>query len=380
MNISIDSLIKNADVKESVGLDVRLDNDLSPIYRSLKNDRSDAREIERQAIVEGCAPKCLDKWQSIYNKTLILLNKSLDIELMAWLCEASLRVGGFSGCSKVFELMSKSIKKHGVTLYPTLDVDDDLEWKLMALSGLNGRDVEGSLIVALNHVPIIDSPNILLYQIKKLRQDCGASESNSEVLRDSCLFQPLVSLGVDLIIKNIEAIACALNEFEHLIQILNYVFKEDAPPTSRIKSTLTDALDDVKWLRYAVFPEVNENDLYADSSTVGNSKDDCSFLEKKDNVCQLKNNQAVSVSFVDLNESNDNNHIYTRSKALNDIIAISEFFKRTEPQSPLPSMLHRVVHCAHLSWVDLMQELMANKIELEKVLLLTGISLSSDDE
>ena len=69
----------------------------------------------------------------------------------------------------------------------------------------------------------------------------------------------------------------------------------------------------------------------------------------------------------------------SREQALSDLLAIADYFKQMEPQSPLPSMLNRAVVWANLSWSDLMEKVLDNEESLGVVYALTGINAAEED-
>ena len=69
--------------------------------------------------------------------------------------------------------------------------------------------------------------------------------------------------------------------------------------------------------------------------------------------------------------------ISDRQTALLAIKEVAKFFETTEPHSPLPYMLHRVVRWGNLPLPDLLKELINDEKTRFNVFDMTGIELKS---
>lgn len=381
--MGIDLLLTEVKQRETVGVDVREDLHFSPLYHALKDARSDARDLEKRAQIDGDLDVSQACWANVESQSLVLLNETLDIELMAWLCEALLRTQGFSGCAKGFELLYHSFKRHGFNLYPALEEGDGLEWKVIALSGLNGQGADGSLIVPLNNVPILDCPRLAVWQINQIRHGneyVRHSLSNDAISYDK-MIDTFASLGVKYIDGYIQDIKRTLVVFNDLNQCMDLIFGESSPPSSRIKQVLVDTLDQVTSLKHFIFPD--QVDFEKDHNKIVTLMDhsDQKNVDQDNLNLMQQNTRSVDCSCCDnvvaIADDQENTILtdYTRTRALRELLLIADYFMQSEPQSPIPTMLNRVVDWANLSWSDLMNELMSDSSELDKVLLLTGVNV-----
>ena len=63
----------------------------------------------------------------------------------------------------------------------------------------------------------------------------------------------------------------------------------------------------------------------------------------------------------------------SREEALRTLAAIAEFFRRTEPLSPLSYTLQEAVRRARMSWPDLLEEIVPDAGQRSQILLSLGI-------
>jgi type VI secretion system protein ImpA len=65
--------------------------------------------------------------------------------------------------------------------------------------------------------------------------------------------------------------------------------------------------------------------------------------------------------------------VATREEALRNLAAIAEFFRRTEPLSPLSYTLQEAVRRARLSWPELLEEIVPDLAIRGQILTSLGI-------
>ena len=63
----------------------------------------------------------------------------------------------------------------------------------------------------------------------------------------------------------------------------------------------------------------------------------------------------------------------SREEALRSLAAIAEFFRRTEPLSPLSYTLQEAVRRARMSWPELLEEIVPDAGQRSQILLSLGI-------
>ena len=353
---SYEELQQNIHSKESCGDDVRLSSDKN-IYHQLKDARQDARLIERKFYQDGSANNSYDLWESVCNLSCELLTTvTLDIEIASWLCEALLRLDGYKGLSFGFQLLSLILGKHQMNVYPSIDEDEEPSWQVIALSGLNGEQNDGSLIVPLVNVSLTDNPDITLSHYQYL---INSKNDSGDLLE--YYFSEIKNHGKDNIYETITDLDGAIQRFTELTRVLTDIYGEYSPPTSNISKTLVQARQSLLHISTAVFGKdvMSEDEEIADSIQVEVNTPHNSIDETTD--------VAVAVDSG-----------YTRQHAIRELERVAQFFLSSEPQSPLPNMLRRIIHWSSLSWQDLMNEVVCNPQELDNVFQLTGVSTEKE--
>ena len=358
--------------REDVGVDVRLSEDFKSTYRDIRGYRSDARGVERSNLDSGENHSALLHWDNVYSGCVDLMRSGgLDFELMAWLCEALLRKEGYLGLAIGFELITAAINKFQMTIFPSLDEDDDSESKVRALTGLNGESSPGSLISPLYQVKIGQDSSIGIWSYQRSIEldQVQDKEQKQRMLSEGAI--PLEEINnllrqIDgsLLLNQVQSAQRAMESFSELEKLLYQHLGINAPPSSRISDSLSDCHKLLKKAYEQVFgraPTVDDRKIEpSDSSAAGNY-----LVENNasgDNVEEASDAQ-LSISLT----------INNRHQALQQLLLVSEYFKHHEPQSPLPNMIKRVVDWAKLPWPDLMEKLLDNSSGLEQVYQLTGV-------
>src|SRR5258705_13586783 len=95
---NFDDLLAPLSSANPCGLDARRDISPGAVYFALKDARASARAHERQSDSDDEASAPLAHWQTVFDLAVGLLSRQAkDLEVTAWLIEASLRLHGFAG-------------------------------------------------------------------------------------------------------------------------------------------------------------------------------------------------------------------------------------------------------------------------------------------
>ncbi len=136
-------LIEYADCGENI----RHNSQNRKIYHIIKDARGMARSAER-TVIPGEILKPSSHWETVHNLGWqIITSASLDIEILAWLIEAELRLGGFRGLRTMYEKLTVIVAQHWDALR-SVDDDDEAE-RFSPFAGLNGLGAEGALVQPL---------------------------------------------------------------------------------------------------------------------------------------------------------------------------------------------------------------------------------------
>ena len=150
------------------GIDIREDFSSTSPYNRLRDARSEARDAERgqDAGTENTAdPTPL--WRSVRELSLkTLAETTKDLEVAAWATEAMVRSHGLAGLTAGAQLMAGLAEQYWDRVFPLPD-DYGMETRVAPVTGLNGRDGNGSLIQPLHMIVLFNRPDgspIAFYQ------------------------------------------------------------------------------------------------------------------------------------------------------------------------------------------------------------------------
>ena len=132
------------------GVDIREDFTATSPYNRLRDARSEARDAERgQDAGDADVRDPMPHWRSVRQLALTTLAATTkDLEVAAWLTEALVRSHGLAGLAAGARLMQGLAEQYWDGLFPLPD-DYGMETRVAPVTGLNGRDGNGSLIQPL---------------------------------------------------------------------------------------------------------------------------------------------------------------------------------------------------------------------------------------
>lgn len=336
------------------GADLRADASPSSAYYAIKDARNKARADERRLIVDDDPDAPPPDWKPvILNGTKALVDKSKDLEIVAYLTEALCRTQGFAGLRDGFRLAREYVEKFWDQLYPLPD-EEGVDTRVAPLTGLNGDDAEGTLITPINKIPITESKGGSAPLACYHHQEALATSKITDAkVRDRKIEQGAISLDKFMAAVNessnkfygnlVEEITQALEEFAKLNAALDAKCGGRAPPASSIRTALTRCLDTVKDVarhKLAVAPPPDDK----------SKKGEAAGGAAAGSGAASANGSAASAAPPDT-------WVWSRDEAMNMLLKISEFFRRTEPQSIVSFALEQVVRWGRMPLPELMLEL-----------------------
>ncbi len=356
MILDLEAILAPISADEPTGRNLRGDGDGSLAYYRIKDARSVARNAERQADAEQERGGLVGEWRVVFDEAqTVLATRSKDIEIAAWLAEASVRIHGFAGLRLAFGVLDGLVERYWANLH-SLD-DQDMSEKVAPLAGLNGVASEGSLIqplrlAALTSISGGEAGTLWHYMVKRRR---GPACPEATLLGDA-----VSATDSDVFIQIYRDIAGALESFTSLSARLDGLCGEDAPPSSTIRNTLIEAQDALR--DFSNLPVGAFGDPVADGR-----------------VEQLPSDQADAVGVITAAPSHAGPiatapvELQTREDALRELARIATFFREREPNSPTGYTLQTLIRRARLPLADLLQELIADEAVRRAYLNIAGI-------
>jgi type VI secretion system protein ImpA len=329
---TIDHLLLPIREDQPAGIDLRTQMGTNSLYQKLKDARLAARTIERQQsqeYSEGTDMRMASaQWKTVLTLGAeVLINHSKDLDIAAWMTEALLRENNFAGLAQGFILLRELIERFWDDLYPSID-EEGLLTKLAPLTGLNGDETEGTLIIPIALISLTEGRTagpfaLWQYQSKSL------NGIQTAVKETSPLF--FHQLRQDLL-------HCQ-QAFTQLTSVLDKRCGADAPPASRIRMQLAACLECVESITKDIPGHIPVAAATAD----------------------------VSVSVVPVLQETP------REQMLQQLLQAAEFFRRTEPHSPLSYLLERTVRWGRMSLPELLKEIIPDEQARGQMGNLTGV-------
>jgi type VI secretion system protein ImpA len=328
---------------QPTGLDPRSDTSPKSPYYAAKDARNAARAVERK-ITAGSTDVSPPNWGPVRDLSVkILAEQAKDLEIATYLIEALVRMQGFAGLRDGFRLARGLVEQFWEALYPLPD-EDGLETRVAPLTGLNGADAEGTLIGPIARVPITEGSNAGPYAFCDYQQAVAINQITSEAAREAKLKQGGVAMemieraaqetSAPFFINLMEDLDGCLEEFGRLEFVLQDKCGNHAPPTSKIRSSLQackDAILHIAGAKLAVAMAAAKEE--APGGAVG-----------------AAGSPAAVVGT-----------LQDRESAFESLLKVAEFFRRTEPHSPLSYTLEQAVRWGRMSLPELMAELVPDE-------------------
>jgi type VI secretion system protein ImpA len=340
------SLLEPFGSEAPAGRDPRADTSPQSTYFRLRDARADARASERGSDNDGRSVGADSHWRVVEeNARRILIETGKDLEVAAWMTEASLRLYGLPGLALGAQLMAGLMTEFWQSgLFPSADEGGD-EARSIPLAGLNGVSGDGTLLQPLRMLVLFYRPDqtpITLWQYEQAEDVEGigdAAKKKKRLASGVLVLKDLESEAQLLGQEHLRAVAvdatAALTWWRELARIADAVLGRDAPPTSRVAAILE------KILRVAskLSPQTTSED------TVGAQGTDTEAPEDHEDVYATR----------DVPDGGARRPV-TREDMLRNLLIVAEYFRTHEPHSPLAYTLEEAVRRGRLSLLELLHE------------------------
>lgn len=346
-----DRLIQPITQTNPVGEDIRNSANSLPLYMQLKANRLQLRSEENKQLNEGNTLIFnMQGWEGVCSvATDLLTNYSKDIEIAALLLEAKVRLEGFAGLSQGLSIINELIIKYGSDLFPSIE-PKDLNQKFTALAALSGDSVPGVLIAPLYFCDLIkDSKNKTYngWEIKSLLQQSSKNLpeniTKSFLEKSEHISKMINDINGDYLLKVDEQLTdCSLN-FDSLnttlasfdLQALNMRNLQKA--LAYFSSLITSILE----IRNSQTSTVVEDNYDIKAAGSGNTNSDKSSV--------------LAINPEKLNYED----------AINLLRVLVDFFRDTEPHSPVSYVLERALKWTALPLPELLTKMLSTEARRE---------------
>ncbi|MBI1425490.1 MAG: type VI secretion system protein TssA [Gammaproteobacteria bacterium] len=360
-HIDINSLVEPLTGDIAVGVDLRHDVSPASDYSKLRDARKAARIAERNSLFDGNSSEADEHWRTVLELAPKLLkSESKDLEMACWYTEALLRKHGFRGLHDGFTLIRELIEHYWDDIYPLPD-EDGISTRVAALTGLNGEGAEGVLIAPMRSVPITENADQGAFSYWQYKQALDAQRITDEDARADAIAKNGFSLddiqraveysSQEFFVNLRQDLQGALNEYKNISTLLDeHCGIHDSPPTSNITNTLIEIQGAISHIAQHKLPQDIETEEDSEDHTVTSTT-----------------SSAVKPAAVK-----------SRDEAFRQLTIISQFFRQTEPHSPISYVLEKAVKWGNMPLGELIQELIPDSNSRDTYSSLTGVKTSDD--
>lgn len=336
------------------GADLRGDTSPQSLYYRLRDARAEARAAERASETDtASAPP--PQWRTVRDLGIeAIAGRSKDLEIAAWLTEALLRVDGIVGFSAGVRLMNGLVDGFWDDLFPLPD-EEGIATRIAPVTGLNGQSGEGTLSQPLRKLPLFLRPDgtpMQLWQFEQASDLAAIVDPERRQQRIDAGVVPFETVETEALAAGAahftalrDQASAAAAAWRALGEALDSRAGADAPPTSRVREILDRIVAVAS--RFAAPEEAAPAEAALDPAAAGS-------------VPRLPAADTAGA-------------LASREEALRSLAAIADFFRRTEPLSPLSYTLQEAVRRARMNWPELLEEIVPDAGLRGQILTSLGI-------
>ncbi len=300
----------------------------------------------------------------------ILKRKSKDLEVAAWFTEALLKLNGFAGLRDGFIIIKALVENFWDDIHPKPD-EDGMETRVYPLISLNGEEGNGTLILPIKNAPLFGDTDLSLSLTSYSRlQDAmqlndldeRANKINELGITDEAIQQQLHLIdpvAAQNYLDDIEATMATWAEVGSLVD--QKCVEAEAGDVSLPVSGIRNALEEVR----DIYRQLLGSKLQSQENGESQEQDIPSAGGAARGPAMGGANMATGP-------------LRSREDAINQLLSVANFFRMTEPHSPLCGAIERTAGWARLSLQDLLKELIPDEGARMHYALMTGIQIGDD--
>lgn len=345
LTLATQNSVQNIEYIGDCGENIRSNPRTREIYYRIKDARNKARSEERTVSPQEVL-RVSSNWSEVSNLGLhIIYSESRDVEILAWLAEAELRLKGFRGLREVYRVTYDIFCNQWDSLHSISDDDD--EDNFAPFAGLNGTGGEGTLIQPLRLTSLVPGGKFGEHTL----WDFQLAQRSSETKRREELYNVASEAGIAAMSSHLADVNACLSTFDDVSQILSERCGDNAPASSNIRNTLIEVASAIRTLG-------GRDDV---QSSVAN------------NVRIADSDPALAQPEVPKKSSSGPEQIASRDEAFETLLTVARYFRRTEPHSPISLALETLVRRGRMDFSELLAELLPEVQARHAVLTAAGI-------
>jgi type VI secretion system protein ImpA len=368
--INFDKLLAPIPGDSPVGPDLRLDISAGSLYQQVRDAREQSRNVERE--IQKANPDYSTD-QLNWNKVLELATKAIneqskDFGIVAWLCEAAVRLKGFAGLRDCLRASRMMLEKYFDDLWPRPEEEEgveppsELEKIITRVKPFEGL-FAGALTYPVNNIVITETER---FSFADLRAAKALDKETDPKVRQAKIdanvvplseFTAAVASSSPDFYKNLhEDLAQCIVELSDFNKALEEKCGNDekgfpvAPPVGDTEKLLKECLDTIVELG-------KTKGLFAAEPAPGTD------------VATTEQGGAPQAG----GAAGNGKAIVTREDALSALSHIATYFRRVEPHSPVAHHVEEAVRWGRMDLATLLSELITDDKMRQAVFTRIGI-------
>jgi len=325
--------------EQGAGVDLRLDYSATSPYQRLRDARGAARAEERARDAEdGSEGPPADGWRDVLSiGQQALATQSKDLEIAAWMTEALVRMHGLPGLTAGARLIAGLCDAYWDAGFPQPD-EDGLEIRASPIDGLSGSSADGTIMQPLRRLPMFrrtDGTGLSVYLWDQAEHAAGLPDEKRDAryaagTPEMPTLEAEARLDKAYLTGTWRDATAALQAWGELGRIVDMRFGSEAPSLRKVTSLLEQLLGVVTRLGGEPPAEQSAESTPGDAAAAGGTA----------------------------TGGGGRGEVRTRDDALRELDRIAEYFRRTEPHSPLAYTLEEAVRRGRMSLAELLMEVL----------------------
>jgi len=338
-------------------------------YQPLWDEITAARRGRTDAVTEGADSE--PDWRRVQELACDAIEaRSKDLQIAGWLTEALIHTSGFAGLRDGLRLIRGLVESYWETLYPELEEDDPevraapLYWLTDAQAGarLPGTIREIGIALPDGQGEVFSTASKQSFQTRTQREGEDSreyAERSRESQERSESFQSAVNSTPDAFYITLrEDLAECMDEVRATEKTIDEKLGVDhAPSFSAVRTALEDCSDAIEQI---CRPRGIGAQAEADAAEA-----------------DLLNGAPASATN---GSASGNGPLRTRAEAVGRLREVVEFFKRTEPHSPVALLIDRAVRWANSPFESVLAELIQDDSTLSRIRDTLGLPAQQDED
>jgi len=360
--LDLETLLAPLGEGDGGGEDLRPDYSPTSLYQRIRTQRNDARAGER-AMDSGdpdANPAAISTaWREVKKLGVEALStKAKDFEIASWMAEALVRVDGLAGLSDAAELIGGLCDAFWDNGFPRLDDEDGLDGRGAPLGGLSGEGADGTVMGPIRRYPLFQRPDgsdCDLFAWQRAEETAAIADAERRNARlqsgipDFDSLQNEARAAVPALRAAGAAASKALAAWTAMDTAISARFGADAPSTRRVAEAL-QAIIDI-------------------STRIAGSPAETSGAEEAPAAADAPAAAAGGGGAA----APSPRAARTREDVIRQIEEIAEYFRKTEPHSPLAATLQDAARRARMPLADLLAEVLPDPSTRRQLLTTLGI-------